>query len=116
LKENIIRLNLGVNWAAKKEGRKLPVWFIKLFDDLVLKIANEYMVSIQNASEWITNNGDNTGIPATERFVEQLEIYFNIKCKAYNVEGLRSWGILIDEFNPTVVEYKLKCNNNDISS
>ena len=91
--------------AAKQAGYENPAWFRKLLNDAVTEFCHDYQVGNKSAYQYIF---DQSGNLKSLRLSEVLRTYKGVDSTDYHVDGLPSWGVLLQEDDPVVVEYKLK--------
>ena len=108
----MIRINLCV------QRQKIPNWFDQLRSDLYHKFAIEYIISDDDAKRYFTStrtsNLSETDMNESDRrkilLLRNVALFHEngIKAISYNIDNLPSYGLLLPEDDPTVVEYKFR--------
>ena len=106
----MIRINLhngGV--TASNSGFPWPKWFTDMLNNALSQFCMDYQISDTNVWRYINElDSSNKDAPRPDRLQKILDDYLNLKVSTYHFIGIPSWGIVIDETDPVVVEYKLK--------
>jgi hypothetical protein len=94
----MIRINLA-DWLIN-----YPEWYKMMFQDALTLFRNEYKVNDEAVFKYLR---DESAPVSSQRLAEILEM-LGANPTPYHKDGLPSWGILLREDDPVVVEYKLK--------
>ena len=97
-----MRINLDQN--AKNAGYKMPYWFEVLLNEKISNFMREYQVHQVEAMRYFINRSNLT------RLVNLFKDN-GIEIETYSMDELPSWGLILPDDNPTIVEYKLKYGN-----
>ena len=101
----MIRINMAMNTASNQAGYETPAWFRAMFDHAIDEFCRDYQVGKGDAVEYIFKQSPDL---KSRRLAEVLRTYKGVDSTDYHVNGLPSWGVLLHEDDPVVVEYKLK--------
>lgn len=93
------RINL--HYSASRAGFTRPKWFDILLNQLIEKFRQEYQIPKDDAHSYFLGTDDMSRI--AKLFVDE-----GITCEGYKMEGIPSYGLLIDISHPMIVEAKLK--------
>lgn len=97
----MIRINLHPD--ARVSKFKTPIWFDQMVKDMIGNFSQEYQISSNDCyAYFFQRTGDCSRLAAT------LKEFIQLDATTYNIEYLPSWGLLLKDDDPVVVEYKLK--------
>lgn len=97
-----VRINLDIE--ARSSGYQLAPPMRKLLSEVMDEFCKEYQVAQTSAWSFFCQRGK------TERLAELLRAR-GVAAESYDVEELPSWGIIIPNDDPVLVEYKLRYGN-----
>ena len=94
-------MRFNLDHAARTAGYPLPGSAKDLINDMVRVFCNEYQVSDKDAYMYLLTRD------TVHRLVSMMKER-GINVEHYDIEGIGSWGFVIADDDPTLVEYKLK--------
>jgi len=88
-------------------GYQHPLWFQKILSDSIENFRQEWQITHDQVIKYVW------GHETKERCKRLVEILstVDIKAEPYYCDDLPSWGVLLDELDPVLVEYVLKYSN-----
>ena len=98
----MIRVNII---AAGGDWKQHPKWFNELLTDAIKTFQQDWQITYEDVIKWVYADGGEKGC---HRLAEILRCA-GVEVLAYHRTDLPSWGVQLDETQPIVVEYKLKC-------
>ena len=96
-------MRINMHFAASKEGHKPPPWFDHLLQSAICAYAKEWRVSERTVLEWIGQNRN-----GWDRNIEEVFNSIGIKAASYTHPELPSRGVILDDSDPKIVEFKMK--------
>ena len=106
-------MRINFNPSATRAGYHIPKYATELINALIIAFCQDYQISNDDAYHYFFGNSSGistkTGpdIDSMNRLVELLNNN-GISASSYTVDNLPSIGIIIEDNDPILVEYKLK--------
>ncbi len=97
----MIRINLHRD--AKSFGYPVPKWFETMMSEMVNATCIDLQVAPNQIHAYLFPITDDA-----DRLAELLKTSIGLDAKSYKIDKVPSWGLLLREDDPLVVEYKLK--------
>ena len=94
-------MRVNLNASARHGGYTIPKFIRELSNHYAKAFAKEYQIALSDAWNYLLGNNNNA-----EKLVAVMAAD-GIAITAYKIEGLPSWGFIIADDDPKLVEFKL---------